>query len=110
MKRKCKCCQEKVECAVIPEDENENENLLEKLENSWDKFTTDRYQCTNCEKRFRADKEWLKHAKFVGALGGTIGMAINIPKTVIQVANGDLLGAGITIAKIIGKDDGPTIG
>ncbi len=62
---RCKCCGEKAEFTVIPEDENENENPWEELVDFGRKFTTIRYKCSNCKKYFRADKVWVKNTKIV---------------------------------------------
>lgn len=76
---RCKCCGEKADFTFVE-----------------DNFLKNRYNCSNCDKYFWVDKEWLEGVKAVKSLAflATVGVALG------KLAAGDVPGAIETAFKI----------
>ena len=80
---KCKCCGELCEFTLLQE-------------TLWKK----RYKCSNCNKNFWADQDWLQKAKKIKSLRTIFTVAVVLG----NLAEGDVVGA-LEIALKINLDD-----
>ena len=83
----CKCCGEEAQFTLIEEG-----------------FGRNRYQCSNCNKFFKADKEWVKNVKAVKKAWWLGGILLTTGTAVYHVATGNPEEAVTTIAEHLGFD------
>jgi hypothetical protein len=87
----CKCCGEEAEFTLIEE--------------GWAK---NRYQCSNCNKFFKADKEWLKNAKAAKKAWWLGGIFLTAGTALYHIATGNPEEAVATVLGLDGDDNNST--